>query len=235
MGSFDRGLKESYVDTDILLSNLKKSKITTELAIQSPKNASPWTQLDRLTNLLNALKNVTLDGHYMEFGVWHGGSINFIANQVEDKIIYGFDSFRSFPTEPDLPEDSPVKKIWTRDFFNRDGKLPLVKSNVKLIPGWFEDTVPEFIKTVETTAFAHIDSDLYASAKTVLDTIGHTFKEGTILVFDEFLILGHEEKAFIEWLDRSEFFAHMIYYCDNYHQVTFKLSKSSDISTIEKI
>ena len=222
------------VDTNVLLSNLKKSKITIESATQSPKNAQPWTQLDHYTNLLNALKNVTLDGHYMEFGVWHGGSINFIANQVEDKTIYGFDSFQGLPEDANLPDDSPVKKLWIKGFFARDGK-PLVKSNVSLIAGWFEDTVPVFAKTIETTAFAHLDADLYSSTKTVLNAIGHTFKEGTILVFDEFLILGHEEKAFIEWLDQSDFYAHMIYYCDNYHQVTFKLSKSNDLNQIKKV
>lgn len=223
------------VDTNILLDNLKKSKITTELAVQSPKNAKPYTMLDRLTNLTNALKNVTLDGHYMEFGVWHGGSINFIANQVEDKKVYGFDSFIGLPEDADAPDDSPIKKLWVKGFFSREGELPLVKSNVELIAGWFEDTVPNFIKNVETTAFAHLDADLYSSTKTVLNAIGHTFKEGTIIVFDEFLILEHEEKAFREWLDQSEFVAHMLYYCDNYHQVTFILSKHSDVNKIAKI
>src|SRR5262249_18026194 len=41
-----------------------------------------------------ALKMVKIEGHYLEFGVFTGGTIRFIARKVGDRIIHGFDSFR---------------------------------------------------------------------------------------------------------------------------------------------
>ena len=70
-------------------------------------------------------------GLYLEFGVYKGGSINFISSILPDEIIYGFDSFEG------LPED------WRYDLqkggFNVDGNLPPVNKNVRLIKGWFNE------------------------------------------------------------------------------------------------
>ena len=115
----------------------------------------------------------------MEFGVFKGESINMISGIKSDKIVYGFDSFEG------LPED------WRMDFykgtFNQQGNLPQVNENVRLVKGWFNETLPEFIKThSEPCAFIHIDCDLYSSTKMVLDTLKHQIVSGTIISFDEY-------------------------------------------------
>ncbi len=44
--------------------------------------------------LAAALRQVTVYGHYMEFGVYKGGTIRFIAKQVGSaNPVHGFDSF----------------------------------------------------------------------------------------------------------------------------------------------
>jgi hypothetical protein len=62
-----------------------------------------------------------------------------------------------------------------------------VEPNVKLIKGWFNETLPGFVANLnECVAFLHIDCDLYSSTKTVFEYLGDKIKPGTIIVFDEY-------------------------------------------------
>jgi hypothetical protein len=132
--------------------------------------------------IAHALGLVTVEGFYAEFGVWKGESLSFIADRIE-ATIYGFDSFEG------LPED--WYPTHAKGMFDLGGVLPELKTrrgNVRLVKGWFEATLPGFAREVEgPAAFLHIDSDLYSSAKTVLDALGDRIGPGTVIVFDEYL------------------------------------------------
>src|SRR3981081_1379654 len=41
-----------------------------------------------------ALRQATIPGHLLEFGVFTGGTIRFMAKRVNGRIIHGFDSFQ---------------------------------------------------------------------------------------------------------------------------------------------
>lgn len=134
-----------------------------------------------------------------EFGVFSGRSINYIALNT-DTPIFGFDSFEGLPER------------W-RDGFGQGyfkvNKLPKVKSNVKLIKGWFNETLPEFIKSNEgIVGFLHIDCDLYSSTKCIFDHLGPRIKKGTVIVFDEYFNYpdweNGEIKAFKEFISDYE-------------------------------
>ena len=131
----------------------------------------------------------------MEFGVYEGKTINIISSTVPDKIVYGFDSFEG------LPED------WRTGFdkatFDRNGKMPQVNSNVRLVKGWFNETLPAFVKEhTEPCAFIHVDCDLYSSTKTIFDNLKDQIVSGTVIAFDEYFNYpGWQEgeyKAFME-------------------------------------
>jgi predicted O-methyltransferase YrrM len=132
--------------------------------------------------LRHALSLVNGPGFYAEFGVWKGETLTLIANGAE-QVVYGFDSFEG------LPEDWYPSHA--KGMFNLGGALPDLKTergNVRLIKGWFEDSVPRFAQEVSgPAAFLHIDCDLYSSAKTVLEALGDRIVPGTVIVFDEYL------------------------------------------------
>jgi len=44
-----------------------------------------------------SLRAVGIDGHYLEFGVFTGGTIRYIARQIGARTIHGFDSFEGLP------------------------------------------------------------------------------------------------------------------------------------------
>jgi hypothetical protein len=123
-----------------------------------------------------ALKRVEINGLYLEFGVYKGDSINYIASKIDNQI-HGFDSFEG------LPED--WKDGFEKGYF-KVPDLPKVKENVVLIKGWFSNTLPTFIgKQMRNAAFAHIDCDLYSSTKAIFDLAGECIVKGTVLVFHE--------------------------------------------------
>jgi Methyltransferase domain len=144
---------------------------------------------------LAATKSV---GHVTEFGVYKGGTIRFIARRLPRRQVHGFDSFAGLP------------ESWTGDAFNYDarGKAPQVPSNVELHSGLFADSIPRWLaEHPGPAAFVHIDSDLYSSAKCVLDLIEARIIPGTVIVFDEYFNYpgwkDGEHKAFGELKARA--------------------------------
>jgi len=75
-----------------------------------------------------SLRQVKVDGYYMEFGVFTGGTMRFNGGARAGKTFHGFDSFQG------LPEDWGGFSI-DATAFDVKGKLPKVPANVKLYPG----------------------------------------------------------------------------------------------------
>src|SRR5207302_387770 len=78
-----------------------------------------------------ALGAVGAEGHYLEFGVFTGGTIRFIAKRTRGRVVHGFDSFQGLPT------------AWSgfslgTGTFDLRGRLPRVPANVELHSGWFD-------------------------------------------------------------------------------------------------
>ena len=170
-----------------------------EFVEKNMPNVELFKDVDTLFDF--SLDSVTVTGLYLEFGVDTGRSINYIANQNKDKKIHGFDSFEG------LPEFFYGKNKKNR--FNRNGKAPKVKDNVILHRGWFEDSLPEFVKNHnEKIAFLNIDCNLYSSTKTVFDYVGPMIQKDTIIRFDELLNhpfwQNHEVKAFNEFVQQHK-------------------------------
>jgi methyltransferase family protein len=150
-----------------------------------------------------ALAQTTLEGHYLEFGVFGGGSIRHMARRLRQSgkghlTIHGFDSFEGLP------------HAWGgfnlgAAAFSRGGKLPRVPDNVVLHKGWFRDTIPKWREAVSgPIAFLHVDCDLYDSTVDVLSGVSERLQAGTVVVFDEYFNYPnwqqHEFKAWREFV-----------------------------------
>ena len=147
-----------------------------------------------------ALSFAQKPGLYLEFGVYKGISINHIAKQRPNDTIYGFDSFEGLP------------EAWygdyTKDRFKMES-LPEVESNVELVVGYFEDTLPKFVLEHGDfdIAYLNIDCDLYSSTKTIFNNLKSHISKGTVIFFDEYFNYPnwqqHEYKAFMEFLEET--------------------------------
>ena len=134
-----------------------------------------------------------VDGLVLEFGVRFGTSIRQIA-ALADQDVHGFDSFQGLP------------ESWHHEpkgSYSTKGVIPFVPENVTLHDGWFEETLPEFVKKHPgPVRFMNIDCDIHSSTKTVLEVFAKQIIPGTVLVFDEYIGNEHwredEFKAFQE-------------------------------------
>lgn len=128
--------------------------------------------------LRHALSCATTPGLVLEFGVRRGTSLDHIADAAGQEV-HGFDSFEG------LPEgwvNSP------RGVLTTGSQLPPVRDNARLHVGWFEDSLPPFLAAHPgPVRFVNVDSDIYASARTVLTALADRVRPGTVIVFDEYI------------------------------------------------
>lgn len=161
------------------------------------------------------------NGIILEFGVFQGESINFIASVVsKNKRIYGFDSFEGLPSNWRTNFEKGTFKIQS---------LPDVSENVELVKGLFNETLPEFIENHkhDKILLIHIDCDLYESTKVVFDILSKKISKGMIIVFDEYFNYpGWEEgehKAFMEFINANHIEYEYIAYNSLHEQVVVRI------------
>ena len=179
---------------------------------------------DRWDLLSFALGASAKDGLALEFGVADGGSLRHLG--ANGRVLHGFDSFEGLP------------EAWSGTFeragkFSRRGALPSVPVNVKLHKGWFDATLPEFLRVqLEPVAFLHVDCDIYSSTKTVFDNLAPRFVAGTVIVFDEYFNYPnwerHEFKAFQEFIRDSGFSYRYLGFAQKNGHVAVQLSDKDD-------
>lgn len=152
-----------------------------------------------ITGLSNVNKNLK---RIVEFGVWHGTTLRIIREFCDtDCEVFGFDSFEG------LPEAWEGTDLGKGFFALDENEIPQIE-NTTLIKGFFEDSLPDFIKKYghKQCALIHIDCDLYSSTKTILKYMTPSIGSGTIIVFDEWFYNGSmlfnkcEQLAFYEWV-----------------------------------
>jgi predicted O-methyltransferase YrrM len=151
-------------------------------------------------------------GIFLEFGVYQGESLNYIAKRLDNFRSYGFDSFYG------LEEDWTGLSLKT-GHFSTNGILPKVEPNVTLIQGWFQETLPKFLDEINNQQIdlLHMDADTYTPTKFVLTRLNKNIRQGTIIIFDEYFGYSpkwqiHEYKAFQEFCNEFNFHYKVIAY-----------------------
>jgi hypothetical protein len=141
------------------------------------------------------------DGSYIEFGVGQGISINYFSKFVGE--IYGFDSFDG------LREDW-VGFSKSKGSFTQFNKVPSLNNNVKIIKGWVQDTLKNFLeKNQPKITFVHMDMDTYETSKFILENIKPYMQNEAIILFDQLYNFpawdGGEYKALKEVFNEEDY------------------------------
>ena len=148
----------------------------------------------RKFHLSAAWDHSTVSGMNLEFGVFNGLTLNALARKIAPEKVYGFDSFEGLPETWAMTETESLDQgVFAVD------NLPRVESNVELVVGWFDQTLPQFLlQHQEPAKFLHIDCDLYSSTLFVLRELNARIQPGTVIVFDE-LYAWHNPKLYTNW------------------------------------
>lgn len=154
----------------------------------------------RLENIQFCVEAVLTDrikGDFIETGIWRGGACIFMrgilmAYGVTDRTVWAADSFEGVPP-PTRPEDKgfdisasvlPVLAVSldeVRELFLRYG---LLDENVKLLKGWFKDTLST--APIERLAILRLDGDLYESTMDALVPLYDKVERGGFVIVDDY-------------------------------------------------
>jgi hypothetical protein len=198
-------LRQYYLMNDRWNNLLQKrssiaSDLTYKVIREFDKNKDVNFELDQF----KFLKTINLKKSHKiiaDFGVYKGGSTRQLANIFKNFDIHGFDSFVG------------LEENWSyvlKGEFNLNSNIPkFEQKNIFIHPGWFEDSIPVFLKKVKFDGFEilRIDCDTYKPTKLILNSFKEKIKFSNYIIFDElFGYYGfehHELKAFNEFRNEN--------------------------------
>ncbi|MFY1635544.1 TylF/MycF family methyltransferase [Solwaraspora sp. WMMB335] len=165
-----------------------------------PPEAETMIGLRRLDNLERCVTEVIdnqVPGDLIETGVWRGGACIFMRALLKsygdkDRVVWVADSFRGLP-RPDPARRADVEDaLWKEPFLAvpldrvkaNFSRYDLLDSQVRFLPGWFEDTLPD--APIERVAVMRLDGDLYDSTMVALDSLYPKLSVGGYVIIDDY-------------------------------------------------
>lgn len=123
-----------------------------------------------------------LPGEAVEFGVFHGDSLAVICDELAPVLVWGLDSFLGLP-QPG-PHDGAARGLFSNTSEARVRVTLGARSNYRIVPGWFADTLPTL--SVGQLKFAHLDCDHYASYRQALEWLWPRLVAGGKVIADDY-------------------------------------------------
>lgn len=166
-----------------------------------PAQALTMIGLHRLSHIedcVHTLIHEKIPGDFLEAGVWRGGATILMRAllkelQITERTVWLADSFEGIP--------KPNGQTYPHDKGNTLHTYPLLKANlkevqqnferfhlwdeqVKVLPGWFKDTLPQ--APMEQLALLRLDADLYESTYQALTHLYPKLAPGGFLIIDDY-------------------------------------------------
>lgn len=160
----------------------------------------------------------SLPGCFVECGVGAGGQLMAMSLAYTGKQIYGFDSFQGIPLagvndaqQPGIGDIEHDATAPVRDRLVSSGitvhsvenvlenftKCEIGAANVRLIKGWFQDSLPKW--KPEPIALLRLDGDLYESTLVCLEYLYPHVVSGGVVICDDHSLPG-AAKALYDYL-----------------------------------
>jgi O-methyltransferase len=166
-----------------------------------PADAETMIGLRRLDNLEATVVDAVrrgVPGDLVETGVWRGGAVIFMRGVLRalgdtSRRVWACDSFAGLPA-PDAgryPKDAgdphhtfPQLAVSIDEVRANFARYGLLDDQVKLLPGWFRDTLPR--APIERIAVLRLDGDMYESTIVALDSLYPRLSPGGYLIVDDY-------------------------------------------------
>jgi len=138
-----------------------------------------------------------LPGVAVEFGVYQGESLAVICDELAPTMVWGLDSFRGLPAAE--PCDGNHAGLFGDTSEERVRQAMEPRTNYRLVPGWFADTLPTL--DVDAIKFAHLDCDHYRSYRQALEWLWPRLVVGGKAISDDYAAPSCQgaKKAVDEW------------------------------------
>ena len=172
------------------------------------------SRLEKIITHYNIFKKTTkIHGDIFEFGVFKGNSLIRLATFRDmlnlNKKIYGFDVFGKFPRQKDLHDNNFIKKF---EEISGDGislvelkKFLKIKkiTNFELCKGDILKSLRKFLLKNKqiNISLLHIDVDVYAPTKIILENLYDKVSKNGIIIFDDYSIIKGETDAINDFFE----------------------------------
>jgi len=150
----------------------------------------------RLENLYRLCSNPSLpDGALVECGVGRGGCVALMAFISKGKRpVWGFDSFEGLPDLTEQDEGEGKKAVgWNisgPDGFGEAQKtldrFCVSAESVKLVKGWFEETLPIYRSQLSPIAVLRLDGDWYTATRYCLESLYDAVATRGVVIVDDY-------------------------------------------------
>lgn len=163
----------------------------------------PSRSLVTLGHQVDELLKARVDGAFVECGVWRGGASFVMADRLRraksDRLVWMFDSFEGLPAPSEV--DGPAALAYTRDtaspayYDNCSASIEEVRASaerlkltdrVRLVKGWFDDTLVATRESIGPIAMLRIDADWYQSVRCCLDQLYEQISPGGLVILDDY-------------------------------------------------
>jgi len=178
------------------------------------------TRLSKLLAQYELYKTIIdVPGHVVECGVYKGASFlrfatfrEILENPYSRKII-GFDAFGKFPEgAEDAANQAFIRRFSEQggDGISRDAFIQVLAhkgfENTELVKGDICSTVPQYVAEHPELRIAllHLDVDVYAPSKVVLDHLYERIVQGGLLLMDDYGIIPGETQAVDELVQKND-------------------------------
>ncbi len=159
-----------------------------------------WYSLATIYELAEKIKKEHIAGDIVECGCCNGGAGAMTTPFLKGRQYWLFDSFEGLPipTKKDVKyDDTSAQSVWKKGwdkgemtsvqdlYFNR---LKHNEEKVTIVKGLFQDTLPQYSKTITQIALLHLDGDWYESTKISIDSFYDAVTPGGYIMVDDY---GH--------------------------------------------
>lgn len=155
-------------------------------------------RLDQLQACIASVLENAVPGDLIEAGAWRGGAAIFMravlkAHGDATRTVWVADSFQGLPKPDGRFAQDRGDSHWrfqnilavsldeVKENFARYG---LLDDQVRFLPGWFKDTLPD--APIHRLAVLRADGDMYSSTTDILETLYPKVSPGGYVVIDDY-------------------------------------------------
>jgi O-methyltransferase len=168
-----------------------------------------WVDVPRLQHLHQLAESYQgQPGAFVECGVARGACLVMMAAGAGDRTVWGFDSFEGLPEQTDADRGDGAAWVgWVCS--GESGEAAVVETfglvgvpmaNVRLVKGWFSDTVPATAAEVGPIAVLRVDADWYEGTRYVLAELHDQVQSGGTVLVDDYGSFAGCRQAVVEFM-----------------------------------
>jgi O-methyltransferase len=209
-----RKFKWKQLPKKLFLNQPAKIKLIFPIRRIFPFSQLRFAGLCQMHDLIQLVDKNKISGSIVEMGCGRGGCGSFMADCVEKsgakRNVWLFDSFEglSDPAPEDFKETNKKEDEIRKGYLKVSSQLPREAmraiglknpENVKVIPGWFEESLPKHLDEIGEIAILRLDADLYEPTKYCLEQMYDRVAEGGYIVIDDYKNWSGTRRALYEF------------------------------------